>query len=259
MHLNYWDITLLLVVAVQATLLAYVPRPRTKALLLTLPFPFSAAYLALGEPVDATNMFGLALLLLFMHGVRWLHVYGGWHIVVAIVGMALAYGLVGSAAAHVLPRQEWMFWTACAAVLGLGAVLLRLQPRRDEPPHRSPLPVAVKLPLVTLVVACLILAKHWLRGSMTVFPMVSLVAAYEARHSLWTMSRQVPVIMLTLGSMIIAIHLAQPHFGPYGALAIGWLVFAGALPVAGRLRELFWREGSGADGMSEKPEVQTSN
>lgn len=239
MQVNYWDITLLLVVSVQATLVAYVRKPQAKALLVTFPFPFSVAYLGLGQPIDATNVFGLALLLLFMHGVRWLYVHGGRHIVVAIVGSALTYGLVGSTAAYMLPRQEWMFWTACAAVLGLGAAVLRLQPHRDEPPHRSPLPVAVKLPFIMAVIAGLILAKHWLRGFMTVFPMVGVVAAYEARHSLWTMSRQIPVVMLTLSAMMIAMHLAQRHFRPYGALAIGWLVFVLVLPPAERLKDRF--------------------
>jgi len=37
---------------------------------------------------------------------------------------------------------------------------------------------------------------------------------------------------VTMCPVMIAMHLAQPHTGPYGALAVGWLVFAGALPVA---------------------------
>ncbi len=237
MHLNGWDIALLLVVSVQATLVAYVRQPRSKALLVMFPFPFSVAYLALGRPVDATNVLGLALLLLFIHGVRWLHLHGKRPIVLAIVVAACLYGLLGSAITRVLPRQEWIFWTTCVAVLALGATVLRLQPHRDEPMYRSSLPVYVKLPIIMAVVVSLILSKQWLQGFMTVFPMVSVMAAYEARHSLWTLTRQFPVLILIMVPMMTAMHLTQPHVGPYGALAIGWLVFAAALPVAERLKD----------------------
>ncbi len=237
MHLNGWDIALLLSVSVQATLVAYARTPRTKALLITFPIPTTFAYLALGQPVDATNMLGVALLMLFTHGVRWLHVHGNRHIILAIICGACLYSLLGCAIAYVVPRHEWTFWTASAAVLAVGGTLLWFLPQRDEPSHRSPLPIYVKLPIVMAVVTCLILGKHWLQGFMTVFPMVGVVAAYEARHSLWTMARQMSVIMLTLGPMLIAIHMAQPLVGPYGALAIGWLVFAGTLPVMERLKD----------------------
>ncbi len=227
-----WDIALLIVVSIQATLVAYVRQPRAKALLVTFPFPFSLAYLSVGRPVDATNVLGMALLLLFVHGVRWLHVHGKRHIVLAIIAAAILYGVLGAAIARVLPGGGWVFWTACAAVGALGATFLHLQPHREEPSHRSPLPVWVKLPLIAAVISVLILTKHWLQGFMTVFPMVTVVAAYEARHSLWTLSRQIPVVIVTMCPVMIAMHLAQPHTGPYGALAVGWLVFAGALPVA---------------------------
>ena len=248
MHLNPWDITLLLVVSAQATLVAYARQPRTKALLVTFPFPFSVAYLALGQPVDATNILGLALLLLFIHGVRWLYVHGKRPIVLAIVGAACLYGLLGGAVARMLPRQEWTFWTACAAVLAVGAVVLRFQPHREEPSHRSSLPVYLKLPIIMAVVIGLILAKEWLRGFMTVFPMVTVVAAYESRHSLWTLTRQFPVLILTMAPVMIAMHLAQPHTGPYGALAIGWLVFAGALPAVEWVKERHHGENRDACG-----------
>lgn len=235
--MTLWDIALLLVVSTQATLTAYVRQPQAKALLVTFPFPFSVAFMALGRPLDATNVLGLALLLIFAHGVRWLHVHGKHHIILAIVGAALLYGVLGGAIARVLPAREWVFWAACAVVFFLGAAFLRLQPHRDEPSHRSPLPVYVKLPVIMAVIAILIVGKGWLQGFMTVFPMVTVVAAYEARHSLWTLSRQIPVVIFTLGPMMIAMHLAQPHTGPYGALAIGWLVFAIALPAAEWLKQ----------------------
>jgi len=232
MHLSAWDIALLLVVSLQAALTAYVRHPRRKALLVTFPVPFSLAYLAVGRPVDATNVLGLVLLLLFAHVVRWLHIHAGRHIVFAIASSALLYGLLGGAIARVIPDGRHTFWIACAAVLAGGVLFLHFQPHREEPGHRSPLPVYIKLPAIMAVIAILILSKHWLRGFITVFPMVTTVAAYEARHSLWTLSRQIPVVMLSACPLMIAMHLAEARFGRGTALAIGWLVFAAALPAA---------------------------
>ncbi|MCF7855231.1 MAG: hypothetical protein K9N51_10580 [Candidatus Pacebacteria bacterium] len=229
MNFTIWDILLLLVVSLQATLIAYVRQPRVKALIVTFPFPFSVAFLALGQPVNGTNMLGLILLLLFTHGVRWLHLHARHPIIPSIVGSALGYCLLGAAIARVLPREAWTFWAAAGLVFCVGAVLVRFQPHRAEPAHRSPLPLYVKLPLIMAIITGLIVAKHWLQGFMTVFPMVGVIAAYEARHSLWTMTRQIPVIMLALGAMMIAMFLTQSHIGAYGALGIGWLVFGATL------------------------------
>lgn len=243
--MNGWDLVLLLVVSIQATLTAYFRQPWVKALLVTFPFPFSAAFLSVGHPVNATNIIGLLLLTLFAHGVRWLHLHWKHHIIAAIIGAAGLYGLLGGVIARVLPRQEWTFWVACGVVFTLGALVLRFQPHRDEPPHRSPLPVYLKLPIIMAVVAVLILSKHWLQGFMTVFPMVTVVAAYEARHSLWTLTRQMPVVILSVGPMLVAMHLVQPHTGPYGALAIGWLVFAGSWPASEWLKVRWWKDRAG--------------
>ena len=68
-----WDLVLLAVVTAMGTVLAYLPDPKLKALLMSLPFPFTLANLSLGEPVGPGHALGLFLLLLFTHLVRWLH------------------------------------------------------------------------------------------------------------------------------------------------------------------------------------------
>ena len=132
MHLNHWDITLILIVSIQATLIAYVRQPQTKALLITFPFPFSVAYLALGHPIDATNMLGLLLLLVFIHAVRWLYIQGKCHIVIAIILGALIYSIIGTVTAKLIPRQEWVFWLATGVTLTIALLLLQYQPHRNE-------------------------------------------------------------------------------------------------------------------------------
>ena len=99
---------------------------------------------------------------------------------------------VGALVARRLPDHDAAFWLAASGCALLGAGLLWRLPQRDEPGHRSPLPVYLKVPIILMVVATLILIKGWLRGFVTVFPMVGVIAAYEARNSLWTMVCQIP-------------------------------------------------------------------
>ena len=91
-----WDLALLAVVTAMGTLLAYLPDPRWKALLMSLPFPFTLANLSLGEKVGPSHALGLFLLVLFAHLVRWLHRGLRLPIVAAIAISAGVY--LGSAA-----------------------------------------------------------------------------------------------------------------------------------------------------------------
>jgi hypothetical protein len=236
--LHRWDILLLVAVTAQATAIAYAYQPRHKALLLTLPIPFSIATLAIGRPVDATNVLGLPLLFGFTWAVWFLHRRQTWPIVAAIVASALAYILVGALAARRLPDHDAAFWTAAVACILVAAALLWRLPHTEEPGHRSPLPVGVKVPLIALVVVGLILIKGWLRGFVTVFPMVGVVAAYEARNSLWTMVRQMPVLMLALLALMVVLRLGREALGMPVSLAAGWVVFLAALTA---LRGAWWR------------------
>lgn len=68
----------------------------------------------------------------------------------------------------------------------------------------------------------------------------TIVAAYEARHSLWTMSRQIPVAILGMGPMMIVCHLAQDRLGLPTALALGWIAFWGILLPLTRSKRLFF-------------------
>jgi hypothetical protein len=238
LHLNLWDAALLAAVTLQATAIAYAYQPRHKALLITLPIPFSIATLALGRPVDGTNVLGLALLFGFTWAVWYLHTRRSWPIVGAIVTAALGYIACGSAIAQRLSAGGLAFWSATVACAALAAGLLWRLPQRDEPGYRSPLPVYIKVPIIAAVVLALILIKGWLRGFVTVFPMVGVIAAYEARNSLWTMVRQIPVLMLALLALMIVLRLGRETLGVAASLGAGWIVFLIALTA---LRGAWWR------------------
>ena len=113
-HIGSWDMLLLIVVSVQATVLAYLPQPRWKAFILSLPLPFTVASLAVGQPIGATNALGIPLFFLYAQAVRILHYDLRIPIIPSIVLSALGYVVLGTLLAAVLPDTEAAFWLASA-------------------------------------------------------------------------------------------------------------------------------------------------
>jgi len=236
LHFGVWDAVLLAAVTVQATAIAYVHSPRWKVLLLSFPLPFTLASLALARPVGATHAAGVTLMLLYTHGVRLLHYWARAPIVGAIAISAAAYCLAAAALTRVIPATDTVFWVAVAVAFATAAAMLLWTARRDEPGHRTPLALWVKLPIIAAVILLLICAKQLLGGFMALFPMVGVVTAYEARHSLWTVCRQIPAVTLALMPMMAAVRLTQEALGLGVALAIGWGVFLAVLtPLSWRM------------------------
>lgn len=239
LHLGLWDLLLIAGVTLQATVVAYVRAPRLKALVYSVPLPFSIANIALGAPVGTAHVVGLLNLLLYINLVRWLHQSLRLPIVPSIVASALAYTGIAAVVNPILPVTDASFWIAWSATIGVGVVLQLVTGHRDEPGHRSPLPVPVKAGIIAGVIVTLVLLKKVLGGFMATFPMVGVVGAYEARHSLWTLSRSGPAIVLGLGSMAGAMRLLQSRAGwdVAPSVVVGFLVWAAvALPILVRKR-----------------------
>ena len=223
--LTGWDVVLICVVSLQAAALAYTRAPRGKAFILTLPFPFTCAAMAVGVQVGINNIVGLLLLLGYANAVRALRDKTRLPIVPAILVSSGAYCLLGGLLAPILPGCEKAFWIASLVVWSVGLLLHLMLPHQDEPGHKTPVPLWLKLLLLSSVAYGIVTMKHFLAGFATTFPMVGVLASYEGRHSLYTMSRQIPVVILTMVPMICAARLAQGMFGLGVALIIAWLVF----------------------------------
>jgi len=236
-HLGTWDIVLLAVVSSQATLLAYLPHPKWKALIMTLPIPFTLASLAVGAPVNTTHVIALILLLAYTHGVRLLHNRTGLPIIPAIGISAVGYCLAGALVRPFLPLGAAAFWLACVLALAVAVAAHALYRRHEEPGHRSHLPFWIKFPLVAGVILALILMKSTLQGFMTMFPMVGVVASYEARYSLGSVCVALPDFMFAMVPMMAVIRLTQPQIGLGAALGVGWVVF---IPMLAPLIRDFW-------------------
>jgi hypothetical protein len=150
-------------------------------------------------------------------------------IVPSIALSGVGYCLAGAAVRPLLPAGPAGFWWMAAAAAGASLVARLLMPYRDEPGHRTSLPIWVKIPVIAGVILALITVKSWLLGLMAVFPFVATVAAYESRHSLWTLCRQVPVLIWMLLPMMATVLLTQSRLGLGGGLAAGWVVYLALL------------------------------
>jgi len=243
MSLGFWDLALLLIVGGQATLLSHVRHPKWKALILALPIPFTLAALAVGSPVSTTHVAALNLLLAYTHGVRLLHNRAGLPIIPSIVLSAAGYCGFGVLLRPLLPQSETAFWLACVLTLGIAVLFHALYSCPEEPGHRSHLPIWIKFPLVVGVIFLLILIKGLLGGFMTMFPMVGVMASYEARTSLGSVCKAMPDFMFAMVPMLAVVHLAQPRLGLGPALLLGWLVF---IPMLTPLIRDFWKPKSPA-------------
>ncbi len=222
---SFLDLALLVIVSTQATLLAYIPHPKWKALVMVLPIPFTLASLAVGAPVNTTHVAALNLLLAYTHAVRLLHARAGVPIIPAIVLSAAGYCGAGALLRKVLPLTPAAFWIACGLSLIVAAAAQALFPRPEEPNHRSHLPPWLKFPIIAGVILILIVMKRFLQGFMTMFPMVGVVASYESRTSLGSVCRAMPDFMLAMIPMMAVVRVVQPRMGLGPALGVGWLAF----------------------------------
>jgi len=223
---EFWDWVLIGVVALQATVVAYVHSPRVKAFIMFFPVVFTVAVVAVGKPVDAANIAGLGLLYLYSWTSRICHYR--WHIpiVPSIMLSAFLYCLEAVLLIGFIPSTDWAFWTSCSVAIALALLLLRVRKPQPGTGHTTPLPVWIKLPAVTAIVVVLVAVKVALQGFLSTAPMVALFGTYEARKSLYALTNQIPltVLLVTMISAVSRLTYRACGLGP--SLLLGWSVCA---------------------------------
>ena len=227
--LGVWDLVMVVAITVEGTFIAYLRRPILKAFVLSLPIPFTTACLALGEPVGVSNSFGLLALLGFIHLVRVLYQRFKVPISASIAISTVVYGLAGAFFSKTLPKGEGYFWLCEIVVLIVAVILYFGIPRRDEPGHRSPMPVWQKAVVIGAVVSSLVALKTHLGGFITTFPIITMITAYEARYSLRTICRQMPIILMGMTIMVAVTHCFQSTLGLPLSLFISWIAMMSVL------------------------------
>ncbi len=229
--IGMWDIILIAVVAFKGTFAAYIPHPRWKAFILLTPIPFTFAVIALGQPIDATNMSGLLVMLVYTFAIKFLHRQCKIPIVWAIVLSALGYCVVGGILATLIPKTDAAFLIAAVAVCTVAAILHSAMSCPLEPRQQSPLPVWQKFATIVAITTFVVILKSTLQGFMTVFPLMGIIVAYEARLSLYTVCRHIPVALLVMTPMITTCYVLQGHIGLVPALLASWVVYLIVLPL----------------------------
>jgi hypothetical protein len=203
-----------------------------------LPIPFFFANMALKLPVSVHHLAGQPLIMIFLAVIYILHTLLRVPILLAIAASLVIYCGTARLLIHVLPTDvPWLFWTFFIFDGLLGLVLYFIMDHKHEAGNRTPLPLYIKLPCIMLIILILVIIKNWLGGFMTVFPMVTTIAAYEARGCLWTMTRQMGVNVTLFAVMIAVVFIAQfyGHFSTVPSLLCGWGGYFLAMAVYNRI------------------------
>ncbi|MDD5597492.1 MAG: hypothetical protein PHV82_06080 [Victivallaceae bacterium] len=235
-NISIWDISLIIAVSAMGAILAFLKKPEHKALIWNFPVPFTLACLALGKPINETHVLGLVLLTVYTFAVYCLHVFYRMNIVLSIVISVILYCVLAGIVKQ-CPQNNYLFWSLCFLLAVFAAMLLALIPDKPEPESRTQLPVLIKLPMLVGIATFMVVLKTSFEGAITTFPMVGVIAGYEARKCLWTVCRQVPVMILSLLSMIITCRIMAPCCGEKIALLIAWGVFLTELPLLLRVKK----------------------
>lgn len=231
---GFWDIVLVAVVAIQSGILTYTSDPLKKSLILVFPFPFTVATISLGGVIDATNVVGLINLYVFTLGVWFFYSKLRINIIISIAFFATLYCITGIILARFLPRSDIAFWISVLCVVIFSLAVAFLTQCVEEKPYRTDLPVWIKMPVIVAVVCFLVFLKKYLSGFMTVFPMVGVIAAYEARFMLASVRRQITVVMVCLVSLMMTAKIILQYTNIYLALVCGWIVFLIVLKLTGQ-------------------------
>jgi hypothetical protein len=156
--------------------------------------------------------------------VRLLHQNLKLNIILSIVISALGYCLISFVLAGKLPQTGLAFWIACLCVMAIGVIAWFITPHRIENGSRTTLPWYIKYTAVFMVIFCLLLMKKWMSGYMANFPMLGVVLSYEGRFCLYSVCRQMPIILLSIVPMMAVCSFFQNSIGIYFSIVLGWIV-----------------------------------
>lgn len=209
-----------LVLTAFVTAIAYVRSPRAKALIYSMPVPFSCAYVATRLPINATHLTGLMLVV----GYNWL-VYVLREKARAPLLLAIGLSAVGyfGAAMALRPLAGMsMAWIAGVAAVGW-LINVLLYHARAEPMHRSRTAWYVKAPLIFAIGMGIYNATGLLAGGVGMFPYAGVFTSYEMRHSLRTLAGQFTINALGLLLCLLMIAGAERRYSAPVPLLLGWV------------------------------------
>ena len=224
-NFGIWDLMFIASVAITGTTASYIKRARLKAFVLILPTPLTFGILAVGQPVNVTHATGLIAVLAYTFAVKAIHKELRVSIIPSIIISAFGYCLLGAILASTIPKTDNAFLAAAVGVCILASILHYAMPLSSEPGARSPLAVWKKFIAIVMIVVFITIMKQFLQGFMATFPILGVIVAYEARLSLYTVCRHIPVTMLVITPFMTTCYILQDQIGLIPALVVAWCVY----------------------------------
>jgi hypothetical protein len=200
--------------------IAYVRSSRLKALIYSMPVPFTCAYLATALPINATYLAGLILVVGYNWAVCWLHIKLRVPLLVAIVASALAYFASGMQLRPIAGVPVW--WIGAIGVVGWLLNLWLYRPAM-QPDHRGRTPWWLKAPLIFVIAMAIYNATKLLAGAVGTFPYAGVFTSYEMRHSLRTLAGQFTINALGILSCMLIIAAPETRLPAPWPLLLGWV------------------------------------
>jgi len=211
--------------------MAYVRSPRAKALIYSMPVPFSCAYVATRMPINATHLSGLLLVVGYNWAVYVLRAKAKLPLIPVIVTAAAGYFLVAMALRPLAGVS--LVWMAGLVLVPAVVTVLWYRPC-PEPDHRSRTPWYVKAPLIFAIAMGVYNATGLLAGGVGMFPYAGVFASYETRHSLRTLAGQFTLHVPGLLMCLLTIAATEGHLRAPLPLLLGWVPVLGWAAVVQR-------------------------
>jgi hypothetical protein len=211
-----------LVLAGFVSAIAYLHNPRLKALVYSMPVPFTCAYLATGMPINATHLLGVALIIAYNWVVYFAHTRWRLPLGVAISVSVAVY--VGGAALFCSLSHVSLLWVVGPIALAWLLVVVAYRPH-EEPWHRDAMPWWLKLPLVFTLGMAMYSSTALLAGAVSTFPYAGVFTSYEMRRSLRTLAGQFTINAFGYLMAMILISRLERYPGDLRALLAGWGIF----------------------------------
>ncbi|MCA9337341.1 hypothetical protein KC951_01380 [Candidatus Saccharibacteria bacterium] len=208
--------------------MALIKKPRTKALVYSLPFPITIALIATHGKVDESNIIGLFLLSGFLWLVYWLYTKG-FSIYLADIISAALYVLIGYFLIKTMPTG-FVLLTILYLAFWFLFVLLYRKHEEEEVKHRPhKIKPLYKTVIVTPLAFLLLALKSQLAGIVVTFPFSGVFAVVEGQYILRTLAAIFTRNSIAILALFVTIYCTVDAIGFWYSIVAGWISYIAIL------------------------------
>jgi len=224
-NLGIWNILLLILLPTMGTAMSYIPHAKWKAFIAVIPVPFTLITLSIGTFKGVDSALGVIILLAYIFSVKFFYQKLHIPIVLSILLAVIEYCILAYILKILVPNTVPMIIIFTSIYFSLSVWIHLKMPYKEEPHYRSPLAVWKKFLILLLLAIFAIIMKNYLGGFMSVFPLFSIIGAYESRSSLYTFCRYISLAMIGFGFLLSTMYILQDDYGLIPALIAGLSIY----------------------------------